>query len=182
MALDSEPVEDAAHVDILACSHVEERQIHRGAARVAGFCHDVLLLEKAALVHLGIEIRAHGDVRDIGCPAHEMVHGALRTVGIIDLEAVSQSLALLADGAKAVRRFTGHHDYRCMVSVDPFADEVIGAVIAHFQYDVRNNLPNFYEIAGVHRRTGFLAAPGKQGQDGCQQDKSFHLVDFGWPR
>ena len=67
MALLAEPVEGAAHIDLLLRGHVEKGEIDGGAARVTTLRHNIPLIEKHAFIHLGIEVAFHcGDFFNLG--------------------------------------------------------------------------------------------------------------------
>ena len=50
MALRAEPIERAAHIEVLLCVHVEECQVNGAATCVAAPLVDILLLKEHALV------------------------------------------------------------------------------------------------------------------------------------
>jgi hypothetical protein len=59
MALRAEPVEGAAHVEILLSIHIEQRQVNGAATCVATLQADVFLRKEHALVEVGIEVALH---------------------------------------------------------------------------------------------------------------------------
>lgn len=157
MALDAEPVEGATHVDLFPGGHIKKSQIHGGTAGMAAFCHDILLLEENALVQIRIEIRLHCGIRHIGGPADEMVHGALRTVGVVNLQAIAPGYEFIAHFPERGSRLTGKQRCRLEISVDTGSHEIAGSVVADFKDRIRNGVGQGHEgllKGAVLRRTG----------------------------
>ena len=177
MALRSEPVEDASHVQFLAGGHVQQRKVHGRAAGVAALFHDIFLFEQDALVKVRVEGLFHQGVSPVGGPADEVVHGPLRPVGIVDLEPVALAHDVVAHRLEAVCSLACQHRSRGEVSVDPLPYEVVGAEVPDLQDGVRDGfcdedemLPPVSGVAAV--ATGFLrpSGEGKHGQQQCRQD------------
>ena len=149
MALRAEPVEGAAHVELLLRGHVEERQIDRRAARVSAMPGNILLFEKHALVKVWVEILLHAGVGDIGGPAHEVVDAPLRTVGIVYLQSETERLDVVADGTQAIGGTARQQGGRLQIAVDAVTHEVVGAEVAYFQNGIGHGVSQVDKLALV---------------------------------
>ena len=89
MALFAEEVEGATHVDLFFSFHVEQGEVHRGPAAVAGVLVDVALREEHILVEFGIEVLLHARVIGVLGPLDKVRHRHLRSVGIVDYQAAA---------------------------------------------------------------------------------------------
>ena len=102
-----------------------------------------------------------------------MVHGLLRTVGIVNLQTIALSHHIVAHGLEGLGRLLGKHRYRSLVTVNAGADEIIGAVVADFQDGIRHGIGKQDEVAAVvsgRNFSGFFA--GRQyTYEGCSDDK-----------
>ena len=98
MALGTEPVEGAAHIHLLLRRHVEQCQVEGRATRMTALQTDVVLWKEHAFVKVGIEVGLHQRVGDVLRPAHKVVNTLLRTVGIVDLQAIAQLDNVIAHG------------------------------------------------------------------------------------
>ena len=146
MAFAAEPVEGAAHIELLLGVHIEEGQVDRRAARVAALLHNVLKLKQSALVDIGVEIAAHCGVAKVGSPADEVVYSHLRAVGIVDFQAVALGLDVVADGTEAVGGAARKQRRGLQVAVDAGADEIVGAVVADFEDGVGHHIGDGDEV------------------------------------
>ena len=108
--------------------------------------HDIFLFEYNALVEIGIEGGFHQGVRTIRRPAHEMGNGLLRTVGVIYLDPVTQSLHIVADSLETISSLPGHQCSRCFIAVNPASNKVIGTEISYLQNHIGHNLGDLHEI------------------------------------
>ena len=182
MALGAEPVEGPAHVQFLFRGHVKEGQIDGGAACVAAFFHDIFLLEQDALIEIGIEIGLHLRIRYIGRPADEMVDALLRTVGVVNLEAVTLAHDVVAHGLEGCGGFLCQQGRRRKIAVDAAADKVVGAVVADLEDCVRDYVSDGDKAAAVFGGGGngrVVVAPaggktGEKGDAGEEDPKSLH--------
>ena len=141
---------------------------------MAAALHDILQFEETAFVDVGVEVALHGGVVDVGGPADEVVDGALRTVGVVDFEAVALCHEVVADGAQAVGGFADHQGRGLEVAVDAGADEVVGAVVADFEDGVGDGLGEDDELGGVGVDgvgcgSVFVAGGHGDGHEGCKQ-------------
>jgi len=146
MALAAEPVESAAHVDLLLGAHVEERQVERRAARVAAMGGDVVLDEEAVLALAGVEIAFHRCVIQVFAPAHEVVDSLLRTVGVVNLQAVALLHEVVTDGLEAVGSLAREKCRGLLVAVDAGTHKVIGAEVTDFEDDIGHHIGNVDKI------------------------------------
>ena len=184
MALAAEPVEGAAHVKLLLGGHVEEREVERGAARVAALRGYVLLDEEAVLKLARIEIALHQRVAEVFAPAHEVVDARLRAVGVVYLQAVAAGLEVVADGAEAVGGLAREQRRGLQVAVDARADEVVCAEIAYLQYGVGHHIGDVHEgLRAVGSRLGSVllstvAGRCKQRGHSYKQKSLFHGYSF----
>ena len=133
MAFRSEPVECSAHVNLLLRTHVEEGQIYCRAACVTALGADVFLVEKHALVQVGIEVGSHKSVGDVLGPAHKMVNTPLWAVGIVYLQAVAQLLDIVAHGPQTVCCNASHQRSRFFVTVDAGSHEIVCTEVTDFE-------------------------------------------------
>ena len=160
MALGAEVVEGAAHVEFLLGLHVKEGQVNGGAAGVSALFGNIILSEEHRLVQVGIEVRLHQRVGHILGPAHEVVHGLLRTVGIVDFQPVALFHHVVADGAQAVGGHTGEQGDGGLVAVDAGAHEVVGAEVADFENGIGHGVRQIDKLAVVLRRYLFFFRMG----------------------
>ena len=140
MRFEAEPVERAAHVHFLAGLHVEERKVHCAAAAVPRLLCDVAALEQHGLVKVAVEIRLHPRVADIGRPADEMRDRPLRTVGVVYLQPIAAPDAVVARRPERTRGLLRQKRARLFVSVDAFADKVVGRIVPRLENRVRHRL------------------------------------------
>ena len=148
--------------------HVEEGQVHGGTTCVAGFLHNVQLIEEDALVQVGIEIGSHEGVGDIGSPSYKMIYAFLRPVGIVDFQPVSFFEEFVAHGLQGFGGRPGEQGRGLLIAVDPFADEIVRGEIANFQNRVRNDIADGDELAAVLGGTDgtcLTTVRGKKGHD-----------------
>ena len=103
---------------------------------MAALLTDVFSLEEHALVEVGIEVGLHFGVADVGGPAHKVVHGFLRAVGVVDLQTVALTDDVIAHGLQRLGGFLGQQGDGLFVAVDAGADEIVGAVVAYLQNGV----------------------------------------------
>ena len=129
VALGTEPVEGAAHIDFLLRRHVEQRQVKGRATRMTALQTDVVLREEHAFDKVRIEVGLHKRVDYILCPAYEMVNTLLRTVCIVDLYAIALGLHIIAHSFQAVCSLLGKQCYRRFVAVDARTHEIVCAKI-----------------------------------------------------
>ena len=120
--------------------------------------HDIFLFEKHALVEIGIEGGFHQGVRTVRSPAHKMGNGLLRTVGVIYLDPVTQSLHIVADSLETVSSLPGQQGSGCFIAVDPTSNEVVGTEISYLQNHIRDHLGDLHEIVTAYGKTGELFA------------------------
>ena len=113
---------------------------------MAAFGHDVLLVEEDALVQIRIEVRLHAGVAHIGRPAHKMVHAALRTVGVVNLEPVALRFYIVTDRLQGLRSLLGEQRSRGLVPVNALTHKVIRAKIADFQNYVRHHIRHGHKV------------------------------------
>ena len=78
MALRTEPVEGAAHVQFLLRLHVEKGQVDGAATRMSALGHDILLVEEHALVEVRIEIMSTSTVFSVGMFFFRLFNGYLK--------------------------------------------------------------------------------------------------------
>ena len=110
---------------------------------------DVFLDEEAVLDLAGVEVGLHQRVVEVFAPADEVVDGHLGAVGVVDFEAVALGFELVADLAQAFGGLAGEERRGLEVALDARADEVVGAVVAYFEYGVGHGLGEGDEIAAV---------------------------------
>ena len=136
MTLRTEPVEGASHVYFFLGVHVEEGEVDGAAPRMSAFLGDIVLCEEHALVEVGIEVGLHAGVGNVFRPAHEMVDGLLRPVGIVDFQTVAFCLQLVAHGAQFVGSLSGEHRLRLEIAVDALAHKVVKRIMQNGRYKI----------------------------------------------
>ena len=149
MALRPEPVEGAAHVSLFLGVHIEEGEVHGGSALVTAATGNVAAVKQHILDEIRIEVGLHQCVGEVGTPAHEVVNGHLRTVGVVDFQTVALLFQLVTDGAEAVGSLAREQCGGLQVSIDTAANEVVGAVVADFKENIRHYIGNHYKVAGI---------------------------------
>ena len=149
MALGTEPVEGAAHVEFLLGLHVEEGEVDGGAARVAALLVDVFLFEEDAFVEVGIEIGLHLSGLQVGSPAHEVVDGFLRPVGVVDFQAVALRADVVAHGSQCLCCLLCEEGCRFLVAVDALSHEVVRAEVTYLEDGIGNGIGQGDELAVV---------------------------------
>ena len=149
MALLSEPVESAAHVHFLFRGHVEQGKVDGRATGVAALLGDIAQLEELVARHIGIEIRPHERVVDIGGPTHKVVDGTLRPIRVKYLQSIALFLQVVAHGTKAVGSLTREQGDRLKIAVHTSANKVIGAVVTDLQDGIGDDIGNVHELAGI---------------------------------
>ena len=87
----------------------------------------------------------HPRVLHVLRPAHEMRHGALRTVGVVDLQAVPALHAVVARRLEGGRGLFRDQRARPLVAVHALPDEVVRRVVADLQDGVRHRLGERHE-------------------------------------
>ena len=187
VAFGAEPVEGRAHVHLFAGGHVEESEVNRGAAGVAAARGYVVEFEEAAFVDVRVEVLSHKSVVEFFAPADEVVNGGLRTVGVVDLDAVAHGEEFVAYGFEAVGCDPGKESSGFVVAVDAAADEVVGAMVAYFENGVGDDVGDADEVGSCRdcgrvgrafgcRRDGLTVMPaggkgqreqGRKGDKGC---------------
>ena len=99
--------------------------------------YDLACKDKETILRLvRVEIAFHCRVIEIFSPAHEVIDTHLRTVGIVDFEAVALGLKIVADGFQTVSGLAGKKGRGLLVAVNAGTDEVIGTKIT----DLKNNI------------------------------------------
>ena len=149
MALRPEPVEGAAHIEFLFRRHVEEGEVDGGTTCMAAFLIYVLLFKEHALVEVGIEIGLHQRVGDVFRPAHEMVYTHLRTVGIIDFQAIALCFHVVADGTEGLGCLFRQQRGGLQITVDALAHEIIGAIVSYLEDGIRHGIGEVCKLTAV---------------------------------
>ena len=176
VALGPEPVEGAAHVELLLSPHVEQGQVEGRAARMTALQTDVLLGEEHALVEVGVEVGLHQRVVDVLSPAHKVVDALLRTVGIVDFQAIALLDNIVADGLQTVSSLTGEQSGGFLVAVDAASHKIVGAKVADFQNHVGHDVGKCHKLAGIVGRNdgGVLFGAGGQHAGAAEDEDGGH--------
>ena len=101
---------------------------------------------------MGVEIGLGERVDRVCCPAHEVVHSPLGTVGIIDLDAVAVLPEVIAHGTQAVGGLACHQRNGLQVAVDARSHKVVGAEVAYFEDSIGDDVGEGDKLARVKRR------------------------------
>ena len=120
---------------LLAGRELDEREVHRAAAAVAGLGRDVALLEHPALAHARVELGLHRLVREVLAPLDEGVDRALRPVAVVDLERVALRPHDLLHAREPLGRLRREQAHVLAVAGDPPAHEVVVRQVAHLDDD-----------------------------------------------
>ena len=153
-----EQVEGAAHVELPARAHVQQREIDGAAATVAGLPRDVAPRKELLLRQLRVEIRLHTHVLILDAPEHEVLDRTGGAVGVEDLEPVALNKQLAADDLERPRRLDREQGAGLLVPVDPVADKIVGGIIADLLYDLRHVIRQQDEAGRVHGFTRIISA------------------------
>ena len=148
----AEQIEGAAHVQLPAGLHVQQRQVDRAAAAVAGLLGDIALGKERLLFQLRVEIGLHTDILILDAPEDEVPDRAGRPVGVEDLQPIALHDQLAAHGLERTRRLDGQQRAGLLIAVDALADEVVGGVIADLLHDLRHIVREQHKARGVHGR------------------------------
>ena len=130
---------------------------------MAAFGHDVFLFEEHALVQVGIKICLHESVWHVSRPVYEVVYGALRPVGVENLDAVALGHQIVAHLLECGGGLFGKQGGGLLIAVYAFSNEIIGAEIADFQNGVRHHIGDVDEL--------LLGAAGRK-DDGRKGEES----------
>ena len=146
----AEQIEGTAHVQLLAGPHVQQRQIDRAAAAVAGLPGDVALGEERLLFQIRVEVRLHAQILILDAPEDEMPDRGGGAIGVEDLQPVAHDDQLAAGGLQGARRLDREQGAGLLVAVDPVADEVVGGIVADLLHDLRDIVRQQHEAGGIH--------------------------------
>ena len=156
--LRAEEIERRAHVEFAAelgaVIEANEGEIDRRPARMAGPARDIAVLEQVAPVHARIELGLGFDVGEIVRPAHEMRDRPRRPVTIEDLEPKPARREVAFDPGKRNSRLARQEAARRLIAVDPGADEIMGAEIAHLDGEPRHRGCGIDESGGLRGCSG----------------------------
>ena len=136
-----------AHVHLLAGLHVEEREVNGAAAAVPGTFGDIALREEDGLVQFRVERILHPRVLRVLRPAHEMRDGALRTVGVVDLQAIPAPHAIVARRLERHCSLLRNQRTGTLVAIHALTHKVVRRVVANLQDGVRHSLGERHETA-----------------------------------
>ena len=157
----------AAAVALLAARRqLDEREVHRAAAAVAGLARDVALLEEDLLAHARVELGLHPAVREVLGPLHEGVDRALRPVAVVDLERVALRAHGRLDPLERLGGGAGEQADVLAVARDAAADEVVGRQVAHLDHDRGVDVGQRDEGAGRRGGLGGGSRSGREEEDG----------------
>src|SRR5690606_7667516 len=127
---------------------------------------DVAVGEQPGLVDPRVELVLHGLVRQVLGPAHEVVHGALRAIAVVDLERVAPAEQLPLCRVQGLGGGPGEDAHRLPVAVDAFADEVVAGEVADLLDDRGVDAAQRDEVL---RSPRFGVGPGGYGGGGRGQ-------------
>ena len=148
----AEVIERAAHIDFLFERHIEQRQIDRAAAAVAGMLGNITLREQHVLVKLRIEEFLHPRIVGVERPVHKVRDRHLRAIRVENLQPVAHREQLVADLLERGGGFLGEERQRLLIAVDPVADEVVGRIIADLQNRIRHGFRKQHKVRAVVRK------------------------------
>ena len=118
---------------------------------------NVFLRKEHALVEVRIEVGLHQRVVDVLCPAHEVVYALLRTVGIVDLQAITLGFHIITHGLQTIGSLACEQRRRLFVAVDTGAHKVVRTEVTDFQYGIGHHVGNGHKLTGIVSRTDLLA-------------------------
>src|SRR5215208_6647748 len=116
---------------------------------MAGAPSDVTESEEIALVDLGIEVALTFHIGQVVRPAYEIGYSTRGSVAIEHFEAETARGEIALDRSKRACRFPRQQAARVLVSVDPGANEIISAEIAHVDYEAFDNGRSIDETCGL---------------------------------
>ena len=122
---------------------------------MAAFGCYVSFLEEVRLGKIGIEIPLHQSIRRVLRPADKMVHSPLWPVSVINLEPVTLRLYIVRDFFQSHRRLLRQKGDRLIISVNPFSNEVICAIVSYLQDGVRNSVGKKDKLFGIGKEYFF---------------------------
>ena len=160
VAFYAEPVEGAAHVNLLLAGHVEESQVNGATSAVARLFGYIALVEKHRLVQIRVEICLHACVGRVLRPVHEMGDSPLRTVCVVYFQAEALFHDIVADFLERFGGLDCQQRRGPFIAVNAVADEIVGRVVADFQYGVRHGLGKSHEARRRGARRGLGHRPG----------------------
>ena len=119
---------------------------------MAALLVDVFLLEEYALVEVGVEVGLHLRGLQVGGPSYEVVDALLRTVGIVDFQAVALLHHVVAHCPECLGGLPCEQGRGLLVAVDALSHEIVGAVVANLQDGIGHGVGQGDELAVVLRR------------------------------
>jgi hypothetical protein len=142
-------VEYRAHVELLVGPYVDYGKIDGGAATVEGAPCDIAELEHHLLLDVGIVDRLSALIGDVLAPGAEIVDGALRTVGIVELEDVAHRAEDVGGLFAALGDLLAAYDERLEIAVYHFPEDILAAGILGVNDAVFDNFvdidPSFWQ-------------------------------------
>ena len=152
---------------------------------MAALGSDIFAVKDLFLGQLRIEIGLGHGVGQVLRPAHEVVHATLRTVGIINLQAIAVTLQVIAGSPQAVGRHTRHQCHGLLISVNPRPHKVVGTVITYLKDRVGHHIGNAHKTAPIHRlvlHLGHVLGALATGKQACRHEQgcSNHLCVSHW--
>ena len=151
-----EVVESAAHVHFFFRFHVKQRQVHGAAPAVAGVLGDVALGEQHILLQLRVEVFLHAHIVRIQGPVHEVGHGLLGAVGIVNLQAIALLHQVIAHRPQGSGGLLCQEGQGFLIAVNPVPHKVVGGVVADLQDGVGDRFTQQHEIRGVVRQADIV--------------------------
>ena len=108
-----------------------------------------------------------------------MVNALLRTVGIVDFQAIALFLHVVAHGLQAISSLFCHQRSWLQISVDTVAHEVVSAEISNLQNGIRHGIGQRYKLScvfsrGDNLRIAFCATGVKEHNTAEGKDGGIH--------
>jgi hypothetical protein len=156
--LRAEEIERCAHIEFAAefaaVIEANEGEVDRRPARMAGPARNIAISEQVAFVQTGIELGFVFDVGEVVCPAHEMRDRLCRPVAVEDLETKPARCEIAFDRGKCDSRRARQEASRRLIAVDPGADEIVAAEIAHLDHEPGHRSCGVNKSGGLRRGSG----------------------------
>ena len=132
----------------------------------------VAKLKEISLVNRGIEFPLGLGVAHVLGPAHEMVHGPLGPVAVVDLQGEAKGFQVRLHPGQGPGRGPGEQALGRLVPVHPGPQEIVFPVVTDIQEQVVHHLGH---VQHVVRAGGGLRAPGRGAEAGQQQEQERNL-------
>ena len=106
---------------------------------------DIACPEQLLLFEFGVKVGLHADIGVLNAPKHELSYGGGGAVSVKYFQPVPLHDKLIAHRSKRTRSLGRQQCARLLVAVNPFADKVIGRVVAYLLNDIRDKFSQHHK-------------------------------------